>query len=59
MKETHFEWLLDSCESRKGANLEKGKIHEVKNYPEDVVATWVKTKAAKYVKDKPKEEDKE
>jgi len=57
MKEKYFEWLLDSCVTRKGAKLEKGKVYKVEDYPEDVVAEWVKTKAAKYVKDKSKEEE--
>ena len=57
MKEKYFEWLLDSCFPRKGPKLEKGKVHKVEDYPEDVVAEWVKTKAAKYVKDKPKKEE--
>lgn len=59
MKEKHFEWLLDSCFPRKGAKLEKGKIHKVGDYPSHVVEEWVKIKAAKYVKDKSKEEEKE
>ena len=50
MKEKHFEWLLDSCSPRKGGRLEKGKIYNVGDYPAEVVAEWVKTKAAKYVK---------
>ena len=50
MKEKHFEWLLDSCFPRKGAKLEKGKVYNVGDYPAEVVAEWVKTKAAKYVK---------
>ena len=58
MKEKYFKWLSDSCFPRKGAKLEKGKVYEVEGYPEDVVAQWVKTKAAKYVKDKSKEEEK-
>lgn len=59
MKEKFFEWLLDSCEPRKGPKLVKGKIHKTGDYPETVVDTWVKTKAAKYVKDKPKKEEDE
>jgi hypothetical protein len=50
MKEKYFEWLLDSCTPRKGGKLEKGKIYKVGDYPEDTVAEWVKSKAAKYVK---------
>ena len=57
MKEKYFKWLLDSCSPRKGPKLEKGKIHKTGNYPSDVVEQWVKTKAAKYVKDKSKKED--
>ena len=60
MKEKYFEWLLDSCESRKGVKLKKGKIHNVGDHPAEVVAEWVKTKAAKYCKGGIlKEEDKE
>lgn len=59
MKEKYFEWLVDSCFPRKGPKLEKGKVHKTSDYPSDVVEQWVKTKAAKYVKDKSKEEDKE
>lgn len=50
MKEKNFEWLLDSNTPRKGGRLEKGKVYKVESYPEDTVAEWVKTKAAKYVK---------
>jgi len=57
MKEKYFKWLLDSCTPRKGGKLEKGKVYKVEDYPEDIVAEWVKTKAASYVKDKSKEED--
>ncbi|GAH94391.1 unnamed protein product, partial [marine sediment metagenome] len=39
-------------------DLEKGKVYKVEDYPENVIATWVKQKAAKYVKDKSKEEEK-
>ncbi len=59
MKEKHFEWLLDSCEPRKGPRLEKGKTHKTGDYPPHVVELWVKTKAAKYVKGKAKEEGEE
>lgn len=59
MKEKYFKWLSDSCSPRKGGELEKGKVYKVEDYPEDVVATWVRTKSAQYVKDKSKEEDKE
>lgn len=58
MKEKDFEWLSDSCSPRKGGDLEKGKVYKVEDYPEGVVAEWVKQKAAKYVKDKSKEEGK-
>lgn len=59
MKEKYFKWLSDSCSPRKGGDLEKGKVYKVEDYPESVVATWVKQGAAKYVKDKSKEEEKE
>lgn len=58
MKEKYFKWLLDSCETRTGVKLEKGRVYKVEDYPKDVVAEWVKTKAASYVKDKFKEEEK-
>lgn len=59
MKEKYFEWLLDSSIPRKGPKLVKGKIHKSGDYPPHVVDEWVKTKAAKPVKDKAnKEEDK-
>lgn len=58
MKEKHFKWLLDSCFPRKGPKLEKGGIHKTGDYPPHVVELWVKTKAAAYVKDKAKEDDK-
>lgn len=53
-----FKWLLDSSFPRKGPKLVKDKIHNVSDYPEKVVDTWVKTKAAKYVdsSDKSKKE---
>lgn len=59
MKEKYFEWLHDSCSPRRGPKLEKGKVHKTDDYPPHVVEEWVKTKAAKYVKDKSKEEEKE
>ena len=57
MKEKYFEWLLDSNEPRKGPKLVKGELHRSGDYPPHVVDEWVKTKAAKFVKDKPKEEE--
>ena len=57
MKEKYFEWLIGSCFPRKGPKLEKGKIHRTGDYPSHVVDEWVKTKAAKYVKDKSTKED--
>ena len=59
MKEKYFEWLLDSNTPRKGPKLVKGKIHKSGDYPPHVVDEWIKTKAAKYVKDKAKEEEDE
>lgn len=59
MKEKNFEWLLDSCTPRKGGRLEKGKVYKVEGYPADVVAEWVKTKAAKYVQGGVLKENKE
>lgn len=52
-----FIWLLDSCYPRKGPKLEKDKEHLVGDYPPDVVETWVKTKAAKYVETEPKKKE--
>ena len=57
MNEKHFEWLLDSSTPRKGPRLIKGELHKTGDYPPHVVDEWVKTKAAKYVKDKSKKED--
>ena len=59
MKEKQFEWLLDSCTPRKGPKLVKGEAHRTGDYPSHVVDEWVKTKAAKYVKDKSNKEDKQ
>lgn len=56
MKEKFFKWLLDTAEPRKGPKLVKGKIHKTGDYPPHVVESWVKTKAAQFVKDKQKEE---
>lgn len=59
MKEKHFEWLLDSNTPRKGPKLVHGEVHNVDDYPSHVVEHWIKTKAAKYVKDKSKKEETE
>lgn len=59
MKETHFKWLVDSCSSRKGKKLKTGEVYAVSDFPEHVVAEWVKTKAAAYVKEKSKKEETE
>lgn len=56
MKEKHFIWLLDSSTPRSGPKLIHGEVHNVEDYPSHVVPEWVKTKAAKYVKDKSKKE---
>lgn len=53
-----FIWLLDSCVTRKGRKLEKGKTYNVKDHPPEVVEEWVRTKAAKYV-DGPKSKKEE
>lgn len=58
MKEKYFIWLLDSNEpSCGGPKLIHGEVHNVEDYPSHVVPEWIKTKAAKYVKDKPKKEE--
>jgi len=57
MKEKYFKWLRPSEEDRRGTKLEQGKIYNIENFPIDTVAEWVRTKAAKYVKDKSKEEE--
>ncbi len=49
MTKQYFKWLLDSCYPRKGRKLEKDKTYNVSDYPANVVDTWVKTKAAKFV----------
>lgn len=53
-----FKWLLDSCYPRKGKKLEKDKTYNVSDYPEKVVAQWVKIKAAKFM-DSPDKSKKE
>ncbi len=49
MNKQYFKWLLDSCTPRKGRKLEKDKTYTVSDYPAEVVAEWVRTKAAKFV----------
>jgi hypothetical protein len=49
MAEKQFVWLIQSSSPRRGPKLIKGKVHDVKNYPPEVVEEWVKTGAAEYV----------
>jgi len=53
-KKTHFIWLSDSCYPRRGGKLIKGETYKISDYPEAVVAEWVKTKVAKYVSEQSK-----
>lgn len=46
---SQFIWLIDSCFPRKGKKLIKGEKHKTSDYPKDVVAEWIRTKAAKFV----------
>ncbi|MAH50286.1 hypothetical protein CMI37_30980 [Candidatus Pacearchaeota archaeon] len=48
-----FKWLSDSCRARKGKELIKNQIHDGSDYPEAVVAEWVKTKDAAYCSNDP------
>lgn len=56
-----FRWLRDPQEARNGKRLERGAVYPVKDFPEHVVAEWVKTGAAEYVvaeaKSRPRKEN--
>ena len=60
MADKKFTWLAPSCEPRRGPRLETGKEYSLADFEEHVVAEWVRTGAAKYVKSikggSPKEE---
>lgn len=43
-----FRWLLDSSTPRRGPKLERNKLHDVRDYAQEVVDEWVKTGAAEY-----------
>lgn len=58
MTKQYFKWLLDSCYPREGRKLVKDKTFNVSDYPAEVVAEWVRTKAAKFV-DSPDKSKKE
>jgi len=61
MNEKRFIWLAGSCEaSINGRRLEQGETYAVVDFSAEVVAEWVRSGAAKYVKpgkDKPGEEE--
>ena len=58
MEKTKFVWLLDSQSARNGRRLIKGQTYKVADFKAEVVAEWVRTKAAKYSTAKSTEEDK-
>jgi len=49
-----FIWLMDSGEARNRKRLIHGQEHAVADYGEVIVAEWVRTGAAAYVKEKKK-----
>jgi len=50
-----FKWLLGSAQKwESGPELIPGNTYNVKDFSPEVVAEWVRTKAAKYVKEDPK-----
>jgi len=53
MKETRFVWLAASGFPRRGPALIKGSEYAIADFDEAIVAEWVKTGAAKYLKTKP------
>jgi len=60
MADKKFTWLVGTCYPRRGPMLEKGKEYSVADFAEHIVAEWVRTGMAKYVKitkgESPKEE---
>jgi hypothetical protein len=59
MSDKKFIWLIDTQHPRRGPTLETGKEYSVDDYGENVVAVWIKSRAAKYVKEKKGESLKE
>jgi len=53
-----FIWLRDSCYPRKGPKLEKNKLHNVKDYPVEVVEYWIECEDVK-LQDSPAKSKKE
>jgi len=50
-----FKWLLSPAQKwERGPELIPGEIYNVKDFSPEVVAEWVKTKAAQYLKEDPK-----
>jgi hypothetical protein len=55
-----FEWLLSPAQKwERGPELIPGEIYNAKDFPSEVVAEWVRSKAAKYVEEKPKAKTKD
>ena len=60
MTDKRFVWLLGSGEARNGRKLETGETYRSEDFPEGVVAEWVRSGAAKYEKpgkEKPAQEE--
>lgn len=47
-----FRWLAGTCYPRRGPVLEKGKAYNIELYGDELVAYWVKEKAAEFVSEK-------
>ena len=55
-----FEWLFSSAQKwESGPELIPGKTYNAKDFPSEVVAEWVRSKAAKYVEEKPEAKTKD
>ena len=56
MSDKKFIWLIGRQHPRTGPVLEPSKEYSAADYPEGRVAVWVKSGAAKYVKESKKAE---
>lgn len=48
---TQFIWLSDSCVPRKGRELKRGGVYAASDYPDGVLAEWLRSGAAELVKE--------
>jgi hypothetical protein len=56
-KKDKFIWLADSGEARRTGKLTRGQEHDTAAFGEEIVAEWVRSGAAAYVKSKHEKEN--